>query len=125
MGTRAIYTFLDINGEDKCTVYKHYDGYPRGAADFIENAKSYAWKFPRYEADEFAAAFVAANKSPEGGGVRLVSDPTSYNWCDYHYIIFMDHYYRDLWVEIQEPRGMNWKTIWEGTHTAMREKVAA
>jgi hypothetical protein len=125
MGTRAIYTFVDINGEDECTVYKHYDGYPRGAADFIENAKSYAWKFPRYEADEFAAAFVAANKSPEGGGVRLVSDPKSYNWCDYHYIIFMDHYYQDLWVEIQEPSGMRWKTIWEGTHTAMREKVAA
>tara|TARA_E500000318_G_scaffold54190_1_gene50467 strand:- start:21 stop:398 length:378 start_codon:yes stop_codon:yes gene_type:complete len=125
MGTRAIYTFVDINGEDECTVYKHYDGYPRGAADFIENAKSYAWKFPRYEADEFAAAFVAANKSPEGGGVRLVSDPKSYNWCDYHYIIFMDRYYQDLWVEIQEPSGMRWKTIWEGTHTAMREKVAA
>jgi len=30
---------------------------------WIESALEFAWKLPRYEADEFAAAFVAANKS--------------------------------------------------------------
>ena len=61
MGTRAIYIFEDENEE--VWAYKHYDNYPRGAANFIEEAKAYAWPFPRFEADEFAAAFVAANKN--------------------------------------------------------------
>ena len=40
MGTRAIYIFEDDNEE--VAAYKHYDGYRR-AADFIEEAKAYAW----------------------------------------------------------------------------------
>ena len=71
MGTRAIYIFEDDHEE--VHVYKHYDNYPQGAVDFIENAKEYAWELPRFEADEFAAAFVAANKNRKGGEVRLVN----------------------------------------------------
>lgn len=61
MSTRAIYTFID--GKEKFHVYKHHDGYPSGAAQAIRRALPYAWKLPRYEGDEMAAAFVAANKS--------------------------------------------------------------
>jgi hypothetical protein len=61
MSTRAMYTFRDETGEYH--VYKHSDGYPTGAAQWIEAALPFAWTFPRFEADEFAAAFVAANKS--------------------------------------------------------------
>lgn len=61
MSTRAVYTFKDDGGEYH--VYKHCDGYPSGAADSIGLAIPNAWKFPRFEADEFAAAFVAVNKS--------------------------------------------------------------
>jgi hypothetical protein len=75
MSTRACYRFIPENGPNDwpgvITVYKHHDGYPSGAAEAIENALAVAWPLPRYEADEFAAAFVAANKQP-GGGVRLV-----------------------------------------------------
>jgi len=62
MSTRAAYTFQD----DQTTVhvYKHHDGYPTGAADAINNALCYAWPLPRFEADDFAAAFVAGNKVP-------------------------------------------------------------
>lgn len=62
MSTRAIYSFF---GDDDAPrhVYKHSDGYPTGAAEAIENALEFAWPLPRYENDEFAAAFVAANKS--------------------------------------------------------------
>ena len=70
MSTRAVYTFTDESG-DCFHVYKHHDGYPSGAAEWIENAKSIAWALPRFEADEFAASFVAANK-PDEGGVRLM-----------------------------------------------------
>lgn len=68
MSTRAIYTFED--DRNTAHVYKHHDGYPSGAADAIAKALPYAWQLPRFEADEFAAAFVAGNKEGDGG-VRL------------------------------------------------------
>jgi len=63
MSTRAMYTFIDPESKETHHVYKHYDGYPKGAARWIKAALAYAWPLPRFEADEFAAAFVAANKS--------------------------------------------------------------
>lgn len=127
MGTRAIYIFEDE--QDSIAVYKHYDGYPRGAADFIEEAKEYAWAFPRFEADEFAAAFVAANKNPNGGEVRLVNNyykdrdavVADHTFTDYYYVISYEPHHNDLWVEIREMRD-EWVLIDELTHTEMKEK---
>jgi hypothetical protein len=62
MSTRATYTFIDEH--DTIHVYKHHDGYPTGALDAIGLAFPYAWTLPRFEADDFAAAFVAGNKVP-------------------------------------------------------------
>ena len=76
MSTRAIYSFKDER--ELHHVYKHHDGYPSGAAGFIANALSLAWPLPRFEADEFAASFVAANKG-SAGGVRLLH---SGDWKD-------------------------------------------
>ena len=81
MSTRALYTFRDQSSA--WNVYKHHDGYPTGAACTIREAIDfYAWELPRFEADEFAAAFCAAGKvryNPTeterqytGGGVRLM-----------------------------------------------------
>ena len=127
MGTRAIYIFEDDNEE--VAAYKHYDGYPQGAADFIEDAKEYAWAFPRFEADEFAAAFVAANKNPKGGEVRLINALfkdreemlDAHEWNDYYYVISYQPHHRDLWVEIWQMRD-EWVLIDELTHTEMKEK---
>ena len=133
MGTRAIYIFEDEHEE--VHVYKHYDNYPQGAVDFIENAKEFAWELPRFEADEFAAAFVAANKNRKGGEVRLVNARfkdrdemlEANHWCDYHYVI-SKHNSQDLWVEIWESQYMSsrdtclWVLIDELTHTEMKEK---
>jgi len=69
MSTQALFTFRDANSS--FNVYKHHDGYPEGAVLAINNALSYAWPLPRFEADEFAAAFVAGNKGG-GGGVYLM-----------------------------------------------------
>ena len=93
MSTRAVYTFTDEH--ETLHVYKHHDGYPKGAAEFIREATKFAWELPRFEADEFASAFVAANKSLNGkplpGGLRLMK---SGDWKDvspgdieYHYTI--------------------------------------
>jgi hypothetical protein len=62
MSTRACYTFKDKH--NTIHVYKHNDGYPTGAAEHIARALPYAWPLPRFEAVDFAAAFVAANKTP-------------------------------------------------------------
>jgi len=126
MGTRAIYIFEDEHEE--VHVYKHYDNYPQGAVDFIEQAKACAWPLPRFEADEFAAAFVAANKNRRGGEVRLVNALfkdrdemlEANEWCDYHYVI-SKHNSQDLWIEIWQMRD-EWVLIDELTHTEMKEK---
>jgi hypothetical protein len=63
MSTRACYRFIDPDEPvEVITVYKHGDGYPEGAVCWITKALKFAWALPRFEADEFAAAFVAANK---------------------------------------------------------------
>ena len=86
MSTRACYTFID---SDACfTVYVHCDGYPTGAADKIAAALPLAWELPRFEADEFGAAFIAGNKS-HGGNVRLTTDYNNHADIEYRYEVFM------------------------------------
>lgn len=64
MSTRALYTFKGDTAAESWNVYKHHDGYPTGAASTLADAQKYfAWKLPRYEADEFAASFCAAGKA--------------------------------------------------------------
>ena len=74
MSTRAVYTFKDERGEH--SVYVHHDGYPKGAALKFKAvlASGNAWPLPRFEADQFAAAFVVANHGSPGS-VRLTSGP--------------------------------------------------
>lgn len=68
MSTRAMFTF--VSGNEIYHVYKRSDGDPPWAAYFIEKSKEKAWSLPRFAADDFSAAFIAANKSG-GGGVYL------------------------------------------------------
>jgi len=105
MSTRAMYTFSDGSGANH--VYKHHDGYPYGKGGvgglvWISKAIEYAWELPRFEADEFSAAFVAANKSPLQGGVRLVNKVHPWEFasdCEYWYQVrrWKDD---DLWVDV-------------------------
>lgn len=84
MSTRGIYTFKGF-GETH-HVYKHYDNYPTGAAGFLEAALTKAWALPRYEPDEFACAFIAANKTG-GGDLRLARSRTSAADVEFGYTI--------------------------------------
>ena len=96
MSTRGLYTFKDADGE--YTVFKHWDNYPTsengyGAYQFIKNALAYAWDLPRFEADEFAASFIAANKKAGGGDLRLLpADATNGDalGIEFHYTVEMD-----------------------------------
>ncbi len=71
MSTRGCYVFQDKGENEGHVVYKHHDNYPSGAVEFIAKARAHAWPLPRFEADEFAASFIVANKDGPGG-VRCV-----------------------------------------------------
>ena len=87
MSTRAVYGFRDQHGIHH--VYVHHDGYPSGAAEkfsAVLKAKV-AWPLPRFEANEFAASFVAANKVGSGS-VRLTNGPEQHGDIEYYYIVY-------------------------------------
>lgn len=106
MSTRAVYTFTDFDTGAEYHVYKHHDGYPEGehgGIATIEKALKHAWPLPRYEADEFGAAFVAANKDCPGGVRLLISDRKAFP-CDiaYHYVVNLNED-NQLTVECRRP----------------------
>lgn len=78
MSTRALFTFSDSDKNwgilTEFHVYKHFDGYPSGAYEAIEKSLEYAWDLARFEAADFSAAFIAANKKLGGGGIYLSSN---------------------------------------------------
>jgi len=86
MSTRAVYGFKDQYSTH--WVFVHHDGYPTGAADkFAAALKSkLVWQLPRFEANEFAAGFIAANKE-SAGGVRLTSGPDAHGDIEYVYLV--------------------------------------
>lgn len=62
MGTHAIFTVTDEDGSFH--VFKHSDGYERGAADTLRGViELHGWELPRFEADEFAAAIATSIKA--------------------------------------------------------------
>jgi hypothetical protein len=103
MSTRGLYTFIDSDNTE-FTVFKHWDNYPSGAYGFIQNALTLAWDLPRFEADEFAASFIAANKKG-GGDLRLLNaDSTNGDalGIEYHYFVralgdSLEVITRDIW----------------------------
>jgi hypothetical protein len=91
MSTRALYSFSDGGNAPVLNVFKHHDSYPSGAADVLHDALKLAWPLPRFEADEFAGAFIAAGKDGTPGGMRLapsgVWQDCGYADIEYHYDI--------------------------------------
>lgn len=85
MTTRAVITFIDTNR--KCAIYRHCDGYPDGDSGVVADIKRalpFAWPLPRFEADEFAAAFVRASKDTPGG-VYLTTRASAHGDLSYEY----------------------------------------
>jgi hypothetical protein len=84
MSTRAVITFID--SDDRFSVYQHCDGYPSGMAASlivaIDSGK--CWPLPRFEADEFAAGFIAANKD-HSGNYRCTTGPDRHGDLEYIY----------------------------------------
>lgn len=79
-------------------LYRHCDGYPHSKGGVIENLKEvmpYAWKLPRMEADDFAAAIVRAWKEKGGGNIYIDGTAnipnTLHGDIEYYYIITPDY----------------------------------
>jgi hypothetical protein len=82
MSTRAVITIKDKH--DTFHIYQHWDGYPRCVADHIAAALDYSWSLPRFDAADFAAAIVAANKKG-AGNIYFSKGPDHHADLDYRY----------------------------------------
>ena len=135
MSTNALIHIVEpsdtIDGpETTYTIYKHMDGYPEGVQPMIEKALTLAWPLPRFEADEFAASFVAANKT-SSGDVRLVNpDGARHIWFDYVYVIRHMEGSDKLNVTVGHCTGqdeldrLTMEMTWVGYHTRVAEAYA-
>ncbi|NDB70353.1 MAG: hypothetical protein EB015_20580, partial [Methylocystaceae bacterium] len=65
--------------------------YPEGAALFFMNAIPYAWGGTRFEAMDFAAAFVAGNKKEGGGDVYFTKGPNAHADLEYVYELYQNN----------------------------------
>lgn len=124
MSTRATYEFRDGRGAH--TVYQHHDGYPAGGLQWIANAIPLAWPLPRFEADEFAASFIAGNKD-RGGSVRLTRGRDAHGDTQFHYVVSMKD--RRLHIEIfavdyTGAGRSDWRLLEEGGLHELLEKHA-
>lgn len=125
MGTKAIIRFEDE--DTRAWVYQQYDGYPSGVQSCITKALAYAWTLPRFEADEFAAAYLAANKKEGGGNFRICTKP-SVTWAEFVYVV--EQTPEGLFVRIGHCAGEDelgrpdYQTTWEGYVRDMHEAYA-
>jgi hypothetical protein len=115
MATRAIYVFKD--SYSSYAVYKHWDGYPSQALEFIQNALTKAYKLPRFDPSEFACAFIAANKEAEGDFHLVHYWDLMKNSAgeEFTYIVTIKN--NELWIKYKD---WNTGTIHEGTIEGLR-----
>lgn len=121
MSTRATYTFKSHN--ESFSVYVHHDGYPTGAADKFDTTinSGLAWDLPRFEADEFGAAFIAANKA-QAGSIRLLTKPSNVGDAAYNYTVWQAP---DNKLMVKVESGYEKRTLWTGTLDAFIKTEAA
>ena len=78
----ALYSFYDHRATENdwpgSHVYMHTGGEPFHAAAWIKASLDFAWTLPRFDAADFASAFIAANR--DSGGSVLVTNGTA--WRD-------------------------------------------
>ena len=82
MGTRATITFMD--NQDEFVIYQHWDGYPKDVEGNVRLAMQYAWELPRFQAGDFAAAYIRATKE-RGGNIYLTTCPSDHGDLAYRY----------------------------------------
>ena len=89
MSTRCTITFVE--GKNKYTIYQHCDGYPDGPHGVVATVKAVAesgkvWELPRFEADEFAAGYIAVCKTGQGNH-RVFNSPKESGDAAFNYTV--------------------------------------
>ena len=84
MSTRGVFVFADnpaatLNDREARCVYVHHDTYPEGGAAYLAACLQggWVWPLPRFEADEFAAGFVASIKAGRLAEWRALGLPSA------------------------------------------------
>jgi hypothetical protein len=102
MSTRAVYTFVkkDNYGLKDVHVYKHHDGYPQGAIEFIANAINPIRSFDTFNhsllheegdlntRDMLVSNFLTQNQA--NGFMEITSHYKNHGDLEYRYEIFED-----------------------------------
>ena len=104
MGTKAAIKFADDAGR-YAIVYTQSDGGPKGIQRMLLRAidEELVWRFPRFEADEFAAGFISANKKNEGG-FRILNTMADL-YCDFVYVVTFNSHEGEISVTIGHCKG--------------------
>jgi len=133
MGTKAAIKFADEAGA-YAIVYTQFDGDPKGIQRMLLRAidEELVWRFPRFEADEFAAGFISANKKNEGG-FRIMNTMSDL-WCDFVYVVNFNSDLGEIGVTVGHCKGHDeldrpeYVFMWDGRlstmHTAYAEEAA-
>ena len=112
MSTRATYTFSDEFGD--YSVYKHQDGGPEYALQWIARADCVTHGF---EADHFGIYFIVANQ--DQGSMRLSEGREAHGDTEFHYdVTEKDH---QIYVTIHNLRA---KTVESGYLNDLLDKYA-
>lgn len=69
----------------------------------------YTWELPRFEADEFAAGFVAQHKDGEGD-IRLTNSHMNHEDIEYWYLIFQA---KNGQLLVKAYKVNNWDLKWD------------
>jgi hypothetical protein len=127
MGTRTVITFKDAHEE--FSVYQHYDGYPSNIIPSIAEAIPYAWVLPRFEARDFGAAYIAANKTG-AGVIYMTTNADAHGDLDFKYVVSNGHSEGkySLRVDIHQydwsTQTWNWYSTRYVTDTSTTKKLA-
>ena len=90
MSTRAVYTFISKNdwGLKEVHIYKHHDGYPTGAIEFIDNATRGYASTDIPQRDTLVANFIIENRVH--GLIEITSHWKHHGDLEYRYEIEED-----------------------------------
>ena len=122
MSTRCTLTIRDA--DNAFSIYRHSDGYPdteHGVLEGLRAAFPLAWPLPRFEADEFAAAIVAAWKTGPGN-IRFCEGRDAIEDTAFHYDVSMVKAGHALYVKVWE-RNHNDEWIPSAAYLVLPEKV--
>ena len=125
MSTRATLSVAD--DYDSFDIYRHHDGYPNsphGVIHDINEARKLAWPWPRFQADDYAAALIATMKKG-AGSVYLTKGAAEHADRAFHYDISKGE--EELQVKVSEysSRVHDVVPIWEGALSEAMEKFDA